>query len=478
MQDEEMDIKIKEAASQHHPPYNDKAWMKMEKLLDKYLPLKKDRKRWLVFLLLFLLLDAAILMAILKPWRSASPINNETAKIKIPPVDTDRPSSNSSGTETIPSYNAATLDQLQDNQQVVTVKDRVVNSTTPIGVDPKTVAANPPVSSLAITGYSSPQSKKSLNRLSDQGNSGIRSGKKPVTQKGKTRSSYTQPEMTINNSEQSLVSNSPYSNVKDIMNQAVTNKTKEQPEEQNKIQPIEESENEKKALVKSDPDKKNEEKKTGKPKDNKNNLNKVAKTKRGFGNNFAITTSLGGDMSFISLDKPGKITLLYGAGLSYGFTKHFSVSAGFYVSNKVYSATPEQYNNTIYPNLTKIDGECKIYQLPLSISYHFGQRKKHGWSGSAGLTTLLMKKEVYDYEYKNPSGQYYYYTKKLNDENKHYFSVLSLSAGYEYHPGNRVSFSGGPFVNIPLKGIGFGKMKLNSAGLQLNLAVKPFAKKK
>lgn len=478
MQDEEMDIKIKEAASQHHPPYNDKAWMKMEKLLDKYLPLKKDRKRWFVFLLLFLLLDAAILMAILKPWRSTSPVNNETSKNKVLPEDSNPTSSNSSGTEIVPSSNSATLDQLQDNQQVVTVNDRGVNSTTPIVADPKTVAANPPVSNLPNTGYSRPQPKYNSKRIADLGDNGIASGKKPVTQKGKTRSSFTQPELTENNSEQSLVSNSPFSNVKDIVNQAVPNKTKEQPEEQNKIQPKKDSENEKKALVKSDPAKKNEEKKAEKPNDNKNSVNKVAKTKKGFRNNFAITTSLGGDMSFISLNKPGKITLLYGAGLSYGFTKRFSVSAGFYVSNKIYTATPEQYNNTIYPNLTEIDGECKIYQLPLSISYHFGQRKKHGWSGSAGLTTLLMKKEVYDYEYKNPSGQYYYYTKKLNDENKHYFSVLSLSAGYEYHPGNRVSFSGGPFVNIPLKGIGFGKMKLNSAGLQLNLTVKPFAKKK
>jgi len=231
-------------------------------------------------------------------------------------------------------------------------------------------------------------------------------------------------------------------------------------------------------LLKTELDKKTEDKNSAKTTGKKNSENKQAKTKKGFGSNFAITASLGGDMSFISLNKPGKVTLLYGAGLSYGFAKRFSVSAGFYVSRKIYSATPAQYNNTIYPNLTEIDGDCKIYQLPLSIGYHFGQRKKHGWSGSAGLTTLLMKKEVYDYEYKNPSGQYYYYTRKLNDVNKHYFSVLSLSAGYEYRPGNRVSFSAGPFVNIPLKGIGFGKMKLNSAGLQLNLAVRPFAKKK
>jgi len=299
----------------------------------------------------------------------------------------------------------------------------------------------------------------------------------PITQKGKTRSRVTQPGLNETNTEPELASNSPFSTI-DLAKQALTNEVKEQPKEQNMVQSNKESGQENKTSPKTDLVKKSEEKNVEKPTGKKSNEKKLTKTKKGFGNNFAITAGVGGDMSFISLNNPGKITLLYGAGLSYGFAKRFSVSAGFYVSRKIYAATPAQYNNTIYPYLTEIEGDCKIYQLPLSIGYHFGQRKKHGWSGSAGLTTLLMKKEVYDYEYKNPSGQYYYYTRKLNDVNKHYFSVLSLSAGYEYRPGNRVSFSAGPFVNIPLKGIGFGKMKLNSAGLQLNLAVKPFAKKK
>ena len=52
MQDEEMDHMdeiIREASKSHHPVYDDKAWDKMEALLDKHLPVKKDRRRPVIF---------------------------------------------------------------------------------------------------------------------------------------------------------------------------------------------------------------------------------------------------------------------------------------------------------------------------------------------------------------------------------------------------------------------------------------------
>jgi len=45
MWDEEINKKIKEAADQYHPAYDEEAWGKMEKLLDKHLPQKKDWRR-------------------------------------------------------------------------------------------------------------------------------------------------------------------------------------------------------------------------------------------------------------------------------------------------------------------------------------------------------------------------------------------------------------------------------------------------
>jgi hypothetical protein len=53
---EENDMRIQEAANQHHPAYDEKAWDKMEKLLDKHLPVEKKDKRRIVFWLFLLML--------------------------------------------------------------------------------------------------------------------------------------------------------------------------------------------------------------------------------------------------------------------------------------------------------------------------------------------------------------------------------------------------------------------------------------
>jgi hypothetical protein len=202
------------------------------------------------------------------------------------------------------------------------------------------------------------------------------------------------------------------------------------------------------------------------------------KPSKGFFNNFGITLAGGADMSYVSISNPGKVTFLYGAGLSYTVAKRITVRAGFNITKKIYSATPAEYNATIYPNLDKINGNCKVYELPLSINYNFGQRKKHNWTAGAGISSYLMKKEYYNYEYKTTAGQYYYYNRTVDNENKHYFSVLTVSGGYQYNLNNHFSLMAEPYMKIPLKGVGYGKIKLNSAGLLMTVTVKPFAKRK
>src|SRR5688572_4817875 len=52
MQFEDLDNKIREAADHHHPAYDQTAWQKMQKLLDKHLP-NNDNRRRLAFIILF-----------------------------------------------------------------------------------------------------------------------------------------------------------------------------------------------------------------------------------------------------------------------------------------------------------------------------------------------------------------------------------------------------------------------------------------
>jgi hypothetical protein len=95
-----------------------------------------------------------------------------------------------------------------------------------------------------------------------------------------------------------------------------------------------------------------------------------------------------------------------------------------------------------------------------------------------GISSFIMKKESYDYQYKTPAGQTWNYLKEISNENKHFFSVLTLSGGYQYKINNRISLIAEPYIKLPLKGIGYGAIKLNSAGLLFTAAVKPFVKKK
>ena len=66
MWDEEIDKKIKDAADQYHPAYDDNAWNKMEQMLDKHLPRKKDRRRIIYFLPMILLLSGVIFFVVLR----------------------------------------------------------------------------------------------------------------------------------------------------------------------------------------------------------------------------------------------------------------------------------------------------------------------------------------------------------------------------------------------------------------------------
>jgi len=63
MLDEEMDNIIRQAAEQHHPSYDNKAWDKMEQLLDQHLPQSKDRRGFAFFLVLALLIGGGLFVA-------------------------------------------------------------------------------------------------------------------------------------------------------------------------------------------------------------------------------------------------------------------------------------------------------------------------------------------------------------------------------------------------------------------------------
>ena len=456
MRFEDLDKKFKEAADHHHPAYDEKAWAKMEKLLDKHLPLEKKRKRRIFFwLFLFLLIGGAGLL-IGNPFRqdkqAALPEKNIQGKKNNNTIQSTTANTGVSITDKNSPVNEKNFENrpgTTDNSNNSTAKDVIATKQTDF--DKQT-----------ITISSSAGQKKKI------------AGKKQVED--------DQPFAPINQ----VFDKSPTTLVSTPSGDPVSSKPNEVTD--NNV-PIKIADNKKD--ISSAPDLTVNTDKVMKKEDSavaqtdmtvqQNKKEKKSKTKNSKSSAFFFTATAGPDISFTRNDRPGKISPVLGVGLGYTFKERFTIRTGFYTASKIYTASPEAYHPpdifyTYYPYLEKVEADCKVYEIPLTVSYNFGNNRKQNWFVSAGLSSYLMKRETYNYFYKNvPSGPTINSEWTIENENKHFFSVFTLSGGYQRQLSRSVSILAEPYVKLPAGGVGYGKVKLNSAGLLFSLGIKPFA---
>ena len=457
-----MDHIIREAADKHHPAYNDKAWEMMEKKLDKHLPQKKDRRKFIFFLLFFLLLGSGALFTVVKfTSENNSASSPVTEKNTIPQT----------GDEKIIAQNITKEDADQEN--IPKKNDEALLAPTSAGNSNlvKNEQAKNNTRSAESFEMSTRRSMQAKRRLNTNITAAITGEESVMVSEKEDRKKKKNTPAQKNTGDKTNMVITAASPENDETENAVTetlriDQDKKSTEEQNKesVKLPEEKKEKEKIVAELKPKPAVEKKKSGK----------------NIAGNFGLTFSAGPDLSFVKVNKLGKATLMYGAGLSYVISKRFSVRAGFYVSKKLYTAAPNEYHfpgGAYYPYLTGVAADCKVYEIPVSFSYSFGQRKKHSWFGNIGLSSVLMKTEDYEYMYKVPSGQTYNYYRKVSNENNHYFSTVTVSGGYQYNLSKRLSITAEPYVKLPLSGIGLGKIKLNSSGVLFTVTLKPFAKK-
>lgn len=433
MLDDENDKRIKEAAEHYHPAYDDTAWEKMEQLLDEHLPQKKERRK------IFFILPSLLLMAVLVFFivinngnrttsNTAETISskNNTASSVEKPVLNSKGKTPPSKTES-PKNSLSTQDQTRnDHHSIAVITPKAHSISTPIDQNKNItpISTNDP----AVK----ENEKEQQNELKEQPVSNTNeNGKNKASSAAELKSD------NVNNNDSITVTNENNFQTKKASNT------------------VAKSEKETTAIKKT-------------------------KKTHGFANNFGVSISAGPDVSGVHANKIGRLTAIFGAGLNFAVSKRMSIRSGFYISKKIYSVAGKDYDlpgvNPSYAYLENVNANCKVYEIPLKIDYNFKKTKNHNWFVSTGLSSYLMKKENYDYFYKTISGEVYNKDWTINNKNKHFFSVLSLSGGYQYFFNKQLSFAAEPYLNIPLKGVGEGKVKLNSGGILFTLKMKPFLK--
>ena len=196
---------------------------------------------------------------------------------------------------------------------------------------------------------------------------------------------------------------------------------------------------------------------------------------------FSIAITGGTDWTSVRFTHNDKAGYNAGVMLSWHFSRKFSLSAGALYTKKNYSAYGKDYHPpkgywTNYITLDELNGSCWMIDIPLNLRYDFAGGKKFNLFGSAGVSTYLMNKESYTYHYMYNGN--YARRNWLNENNSsHVLSILNVSAGYEKSVSKKISVQMEPYLKIPVSGIGFGRMQMNSYGLNFSIGYRPEYKK-
>ncbi|HEV7622405.1 MAG TPA: hypothetical protein VGO09_11760, partial [Flavisolibacter sp.] len=175
------------------------------------------------------------------------------------------------------------------------------------------------------------------------------------------------------------------------------------------------------------------------------NRNNIAKTdiktatnkkERNSKGNFYAAFLLGTDLSTVKLQTLSKPGISSGIKLGYNFTGKWSVETGVLYSIKSYYSDGKYFNYKVNPSIKikNVDGVCHMFEIPLDVKFKFAQIKNHSFYTSVGMSSYLMKKEDYNYDY-DWYGQPYYANKTYTNSTNNLFSIININFGYQHKLG-------------------------------------------
>lgn len=205
----------------------------------------------------------------------------------------------------------------------------------------------------------------------------------------------------------------------------------------------------------------------------------TAKSKRK-ASRFSLSIFSGADASGTHLLPAGGYSFRFGIIGAFSLTRHLAIQAGVFQNTKRYQCGPDAYQLPSYGywnymRIYQINASCKMTEIPIQLKFTIPGKNQQEWYGAAGISSYLISQEVYDYHYfryNNPGVKTSTYT-----GNKHLFSQASFTVGYSYPISKRFSVLGECYQQIPLSGIGAGKVHLYAGGFQAGIRWNPSRKK-
>jgi hypothetical protein len=177
-------------------------------------------------------------------------------------------------------------------------------------------------------------------------------------------------------------------------------------------------------------------------------------------------------VGFKNFTKPGAAFSLL---IEYGLSPRLYLQSGISWSQKDYYANASEYKLmeyvTKYNTPYAVDGECTMIEVPLGLRYNLIQKSQSKLFIGTGVSSYYAQKEKYKYHYAK-----YVYDQKPGWKGKTGWFLLShinASVGYERSITKKLSLVAEPYIRIPVKGVGYGKVNLMTIGMWISLRYTP-----
>jgi hypothetical protein len=188
---------------------------------------------------------------------------------------------------------------------------------------------------------------------------------------------------------------------------------------------------------------------------------------------FGLTAGAGFSMVKNSgLQKSG-----FDVGLLAGYRpkSRVSLETGVLVVQKFYATEGKNFSmeevGSAMPagmKLMEVEGSSRVVELPLHLRYDFIADHRKRFFSTTGFSSFWVTKERNTYHAMMngvPEKMYGAYSK----DRRYFAAAFDLGLGYETHVQSNIAIRIEPYVQIPIRGIGVGKLPVRSAGVRLGI---------
>lgn len=184
---------------------------------------------------------------------------------------------------------------------------------------------------------------------------------------------------------------------------------------------------------------------------------------------FGVLVSL--DFSATGLDGFTDPGTMIGLLAEYRISKKWSIQSGVSYSVKKYRALGSEYTTPEWiaarpDDFLGAEAKCLVIDIPINLRRYFTTKKGNQWFVNTGVSTYLMLREDYEYQYTHlrPNWRNDW---SISNQNNHFLGVANISVGYETPINKKFGLAIEPFMKLPLTGIGQGRVRFLSFGTNL-----------